>query len=197
LIDQQRALSYIVNKPESNVLVPHHAVKVPAQPAPRSGRTEPRERPEGEPYWLCLGFVPMQPAASGVPMPGSGHAADQEQDLPRAVVLPLGDDAFLGSLPAVLRHSTATEVNNLAAEQLDLPAGRYFMVTVQGTAEANSGVALQPQAALLHPDCQTGHCAPRSLARCTCRCSVCLSLCRDQANRRRGPAGWRARGPRL
>jgi len=178
MIEQQRASSDLVSRPETYGAAPHRA-RAQGQAPERADAAEARENTRRGAVWLCLVFVPRQPEASDEPRAGTGRVSDRGNDVAKTVVLPPGDDEFFGALPEILHRSTGSEVDGVTAKELNLPAGWYFVVHAEGVGASRSSGTSNTQVAYLHPGCQTGHCVPWYFPRCSCECSVCLSLCRD------------------
>jgi hypothetical protein len=133
---------------------------------------KPRELTRDEPLWLCLVFVPKPPTRS-TPATGAATLA-QERDVPKPVVLPMGDDHFLRTLPEALRDGSVAEVGLPTATTMhDLLAGRHVILKMEGVSIAGLSTEMDSQAAYQHPGCLTGRCVPLDSPRCLCPCGVC------------------------
>ena len=147
------------------------------RPAENDAPRTRREATRNDPLWLCLAFVPKQPESTDGTDTGTVSAA-AERAVTKPVVLLMGDDAFLRTLPAVLRGSSVSEVDVSTAKTMsDLPVGRHFILQVEGIGFGTFSAKSDPQAAYQHPGCLTGRCVPPGRPRCSCPCIVCRSLC--------------------
>lgn len=169
-IEQQLALFERVSPAETHALAPDRFL-VPEWPsALLKAQDTPRER-----LWLCLGFVP-KPS----PSPGGTHtvnaATAAESEVTKPIVLPMGNDAFLKSLPEVLRHGSVSEVDAPTARTMsDLPEGRHVIVKMEGVGFGASNAQSGQQADYQHPRCLTGRCVPPDRPPCLCPCAACRS----------------------
>lgn len=132
-----------------------------------------REVTRDEPLWLCLAFEP-KPTRSA-PATGTATIA-QERDVTKPVVLPIGDDNFLRTLPEALRSGSLAAVELPTGTAMrDLPAGRHVILSMEGVGIAGLPVEFDSRIDYQHPGCRTGHCVALGGPPRQCTCSVCVS----------------------
>jgi len=176
LLNRQPAVPRSVGtQPTTHAPAPHRLVPPVQDPVPSAAPNTRREVTRNHPLWLCLGFAPRLPERSDVLAAGIGVAATMITDVNSTVVLPVGEDEFLRTLPAVLQRSTVSMVDIPTAKTMgDSPLGRHFILRLEGVGVGAFGASSDRRAAYKHPGCRTGQCT----LNCRCLCDVCRSrLC--------------------
>ena len=159
--------------PATRATASHQFVPAERPSVSREAPSTPRKVSRDEALWLCLAFTP-KPARSA-PATGTGTIA-QERDVTKPVVLPIGDDNFLRTLPEALRDGSVAEVDLPTATTMrDLPAGRHVILKMEGVSIAVLSTGMDSQTAYQHPGCRAGRCVPLGGPPCRCTCSVCMS----------------------
>ncbi|MBV8997012.1 MAG: hypothetical protein JO287_25690 [Pseudonocardiales bacterium] len=153
----------------------HHVARTGRMPMPQETPETRRQPPPGEPLWLCIAFM-SKPSDSSAAVRTTPTRTAAKRDVTKPVVLPLGDDAFLRSLPGALEGAKVSQVDVPTAQTLnEPPPGQHFVIKLEGVRIGSGPLHTQPcsQAAYQHPGCRAGRCVPPDGPRCWCTCSVC------------------------
>jgi hypothetical protein len=166
---EQARLHEALTQPMTQDL-PQRSVTPPARFTVRDDLPRKRHEPTpDEPLWLCLAFVSKETTSGSV-----AHTA--EPNAAKPVVLPMGDDAFLRTLPDALRCGTVSEVGvPTSKSKSDLSRAQHFVIQAEGIHLGTFNASRGSQAAYQHPGCLTGRCVPPGRRPCPCPCSVCRS----------------------
>jgi hypothetical protein len=149
----------------------------PVVPQATAAVPESRQNAPSQPPWLCLGFSRQQPPDAALRTADNGTAGGGRSDIGEFVILPPGNDDFLGTLPAVLDRSFVLRVDVRTARLLRrMPEGCNFVLSMGGAAVGGTGGMGSSQSEYQHPGCRTGSCTPRGRSDCRCLCAVCRRL---------------------
>jgi hypothetical protein len=175
------------------------ADRMEQDPAPRTGEgpndgdslAVHREVMRDDPLWLCIVFKSKQPPESTLEQPDgsaaklrkgsdspdmSTVATPIEGDIPKPTILPVGNYEFVRTLLTVLQDSDVSETDVPTAQAMrTLPAGRHFILRVEGVSFGSSRTTSNSQVGIVcqHPGCLTRQCVPPGGGPCVCSCAVC------------------------
>jgi hypothetical protein len=164
-------LPQALTQPVTHDLPQHSATPSEWFTAPEDSPRTRHEPTPDEPLWLCLAFVAKESASASA-------AHTTEPNVTKLVVLPMGDDAFLRTLPEALQCGTVSEVDVPTAKSKDdLSRGQHFVIQAEGIHFGifNANRGSQAAYGYQHPGCLTGRCVPPGRPPCLCPCSVCRS----------------------
>ena len=157
--------------PATHATASHEFVSAERSLVSSEAHKTPCEVTRDEPLWFCLAFAP-KPIRS-TPAIGTATIA-QKRAVTRPVVLPMGDDNFLRTLPEALRGGSIAEVDLPTGTTMgDLRAGQHVILRMEGVSIAGLSTEMSSQAAYQHPGCLTGRCGPQGGRPCICPCGVC------------------------